>query len=82
MDNIYCISRNSDFRKRITATKEMEEQTRRDILAQKLLNNELNVNELKDEEIDQMLDWFKKDIKEKDIELNKIKERILKIKNN
>ena len=71
---------NSDFRNRITVKEELEEQNKKDRLAQKLINGELNVFEITDEEVEQMIHWFKKDIQEKDKELNKKKEYILKMR--
>lgn len=50
------------------------------ILAEKLKSGELECDDLNYEEIDEMIKFFSDDIKEKDREIEKIKEEILEIK--
>ena len=49
-------------------------------LAEKLKNGEISCDELDYEEIDEMIEFFNKSIKYKDIELENIKREIIEIK--
>ena len=73
-------SNNSDFIKRISVREELQEENKKDRLAQKLMNGELDIFDITDEEVEQMIHWFKNDIQEKDKEINKKKEHILKMR--
>lgn len=50
-------------------------------LANKLLYGEISTSELKDNEVDEMTDYFSKDIKNIDNELLRIKQHILNMQN-
>lgn len=60
--------------------KEMNENSRKKYLAQKLLYGEIGPSDLTEEEIDEMTNYLKKDIQEMDVELMKIRQHILQIK--
>lgn len=52
----------------------------KNILAEKLRSGEIDCDDLNNEEIDEMIKFFNNDIKEKDKEIEKIKEEIIEIK--
>ena len=54
-----------------------EMENKKHVLAQKLLYGELNTSELDENEVDEMTDYFTKDIKNIDNELLRIKQHIL-----
>lgn len=66
------LSKNEIFKEEINTKKYM--------LAEKLKREEIDCDDLNDEEIDEMIEFFSNDIKEKDREIEKIKEEILEIK--
>ena len=49
-------------------------------ILQNLINEEISVYELTDSETDEIIDYVKEDIEEKDKELNRIKKNITKMK--
>ena len=71
---------NNDFATQISAKQQLKNKEEQNQMAHKLLNYELFSNELTDEEIDEMIEWFKTDIEVKDKELQKIKNNILNMK--
>ena len=54
-----------------------EMENKKHVLAEKLLYGELNTSELDENEVDEMIDYFTKDIKNIDNELLRIKQHIL-----
>ena len=54
-----------------------EEENKKKILAEKLLYGELGANELNETEVDEMIEYFTKDIQNIDNELLRIKQHIL-----
>lgn len=54
-----------------------EKENKKHVLAKKLLYGELNTSELDENEVDEMTDYFTKDIKNIDNELLRIKQHIL-----
>ena len=76
----YINGERNNFTIQISVKEKMNKQERLDEIAQKLLNYELIPSELTDKEVDEMTEWFTQDIKEKDKELEKIKNHILSIK--
>ena len=70
----------NNFQESISVKKELSEQSRKEDMALKLINDDIDVWDLTDEEVDEMTEWFKKDIEEKDRELNRIKKHILKMR--
>lgn len=54
-----------------------EMENKKHVLAEKLLYGELNTSELDENEVDEMTDYFTKDIKSIDNELLRIKQHIL-----
>ena len=58
----------------------MEKNKSKRVLAENLLSGEVVISELTDQEIDEMTDYFTKDIAEIDRELLRIKENILRMK--
>jgi len=59
---------------------DLKQDFKKNNLAEKLKNGEISCDELEDEEIDEMIEFFNKSIKYKDIELENIKREIIKIK--
>ena len=58
----------------------MEESNSKRVLADNLLNGEEVITNLTDEEVDEMIEYFTKDIEGMDKELLRIKENILRMK--
>lgn len=65
----------------ITLREKMHEDRRKKELAEKLLNNEIDVNDLTGEDVEQMIAYFVKDIEHIDTEINKVKVHIESMKN-
>lgn len=61
----------------VTLQEEIAENNRKECLAKRLLNGELGSSDLTDAEVDEMTQYFKRDIQELDNELNQIKQHIL-----
>ena len=59
---------------------QLEEQKRKITLVNQLLNGEIHYDDLEVDELDEMIEYFKKDIKQQDIELERIKRHILEMK--
>ncbi len=51
-------------------------------LARKLIKNELAINDLTEEEIDEMIEYFKNDIESKNVELESVKKELAELMNN
>ena len=66
------------FHESLCVREELKEQNRIEKLALKLMYDD--VYDLTDDEVDEMTEWFKRDIEEKDRELNRIKEHILQMR--
>lgn len=71
---------NDSFQESISVKEELNERNKKEELALKLINYDVDVYDLTDEEVDEMTEWFKRDIEEKDRELNRIKEHILQMR--
>lgn len=70
----------SNFVSDISVIEEIKEHNRKKSIAQKLINKEISVYDLEDEELEEMTEYFKKDIEELDKEINRVKEHILQMK--
>ena len=57
-----------------------EEQMKKEVLANKLLSNEIDSYDLSDEEANEMIEYFKEDIDKKQREIEKVKQNIIKQK--
>ena len=68
------------FKNRISYKNEIEEYQKKEKMAKGLMEGTKEVEELKDEELDDMIEFFKNDIKKQDEELERIKRHILKMK--
>lgn len=68
---------NANLRKKF---KTFEDYKHQENMAQKLIYGNLDVDELNEYEIEEMIDYFKKDIENIDKELSKIKQHILIMK--
>jgi len=68
------------FKQEITFREEIEEVNQKDKLAQELLDGKINCEELSDEEVDEMTEYFRKDIEKQEQELERIKKHILEIR--
>lgn len=53
---------NNKFQESISVKKEIDEQNKKEKLALNLINADVDVNDLTDEEVDEMIEWFKQDI--------------------
>ena len=51
-------------------------------LARKLIKNELAINDLTEEEIDEMIEYFKNNIESKNVELESVKKELAELMNN
>ena len=64
----------------VSCKTEVDELRIKEQLAQKLIKTELSINDLTDEEIEQMIEYFQKDIKLKAEELTMLKKQITALK--
>ena len=64
----------------ISCKTEVQEAIIKNQLAMKLIKNELAIKDLADEEIENMIDFFKQEIKNKNDELEVIKKEIISLK--
>lgn len=71
---------NNKFQESISVKKEIDEQNKKEKLALNLINADVDVNDLTDEEVDEMIEWFKQDIEKQNNELKRIKDHILQIR--
>lgn len=71
---------NNKFQESISVKKEIDKQNRKEKLALNLINSDVDINDLTDEEVDEMIEWFKQDIEKQDNELKRIKAHILQIR--
>lgn len=65
-----------NFISRVSVRDELEKQNQKEEFAEKLRNGELDVDNLTDDQIDEMTEYFEKDIEEIDKELLRINEHI------
>ena len=63
----------------LTLREKMKEELRKKELAEKLLNNEIDIDDLTDEEVEEMTEYFAKDIEQIDTEMNRIKNHIVEM---
>ena len=71
---------NNKFQESISVKKEIDEQNKKEKLALNLINADVDINDLTDEEVDEMIEWFKQDIEKQNNELKRIKNHILQIR--
>lgn len=71
---------NNKFQESISVKKEIDKQNRKEKLALNLINADIDINDLTDEEVNEMIEWFKEDIEKQDNELKRIKAHILQIR--
>lgn len=69
-----------NFTRDISVREEIENQNRKKLIAQKLINKEISIYDLEDKEINEMTEYFITDIEKLDKEIIKVKEHILKMK--
>ena len=69
-----------DVKPSISLASEIEENRNKKEMAEKLLSSEVMCSELDDSEIDEMMDYFTKDIESMDRELLRIKSNIMSMK--
>lgn len=72
--------RQSNFIERISIQEELRKKYEQYQMAEKLLKYELFLSELSEKETEEMIEYFLNDIKEIDIELEKIKKHIISMK--
>ena len=68
------------FKEEISYKEEIQEKNRKEKLAIKLLDGEIDSYDLSDEEVDEMTEYFMKDIEKQNKELQRIKEHIIQMK--
>lgn len=68
------------FKEEISYKEEIQEQNRKEKIATKLLDGEIDSYDLSDEEVDEMTEYFIKDIEKQNKELQRIKEHIIQMK--
>lgn len=68
------------FKQHISVVKELKNKEEKESLAERLLEYEIFPSDLTDKETDDMIEFFIKDIQEKDKELEKIKKHIIEMK--
>ena len=71
---------NNKFQESISVKKEIDKQNKKEKLALNLINSDVDINDLTDEEVDEMIEWFKQDIEKQDNELKRIKAHIIQIR--
>ena len=72
--------KDNKFQESISVKQEIEEENKKERLAINLINADVDINDLTDEEVDKMIEWFKEDIEKQNNELKRIKAHILQIK--
>lgn len=85
--NLFRFGKNSNQKDESLVNKkivknEVDENAFRRILAESLVNGDVVIADLTDKEVDEMIDFFTKDIEAIDRELVRRKENILRMKNN
>ena len=73
------IERENDFEQNILKTKEIKDINNKRQLAKKLMDGEINIDDLTDVQINEMIIFFKQYINEKKEELDEIKSDIIKL---
>ncbi len=68
------------FQESISVKKEIDEENKKEKLALNLINADTDINDLTDEEVNEMIEWFKEDIEKQDNELKRIKAHIIQIR--
>lgn len=68
------------FQESISVKKEIDKQNKKEKLALNLINADTDINDLTDEEVNEMIEWFKEDIEKQDNELKRIKAHIIQIR--
>ena len=68
------------FQESISVKKDIDEQNKKEKLALNLINADTDINDLTDEEVNEMIEWFKEDIEKQDNELKRIKAHIIQIR--
>ena len=68
------------FKTDISYKEEIKEQNRKEIIAAKLLNGDIDSYDLSNEEVNEMTEYFMNDIEKQNKELQRIKERIIQMK--
>lgn len=68
------------FQESISVKKDIDEQNKKEKLALNLINADIDINDLTDEEVNEMIEWFKQDIEKQDNELKRIKAHIIQIR--
>ena len=68
------------FQESISVKKDIDEQNKKEKLALNLINADIDINDLTDEEVNEMIEWFKEDIEKQDNELKRIKAHIIQIR--
>lgn len=71
-----------NFIRNISYVDEIEKINRKENIAEKLIKNEISVNDLTDDEVDEMIQYFNKYIYEMNQKLKHIKKYIIDIRNN
>jgi len=69
------------FLDEISYREEIKESDRKNKIADRLLNTELEICDLSEDEIDEMIEYFKKDIQKQDEKINLIKKQIIEMRN-
>ena len=84
--NLFCFRKNNRKANSLVNKKviknEIDESAFRKILAESLVNGEVVIADLTDKEVDEMIEFFIKEIEEIDGELVRKKENILRMKSN
>ena len=68
------------FQESISVKKDIDEQNKKEKLALNLINANVDIDDLTDEEVNEMIEWFKEDIEKQDNELKRIKAHIIQIR--
>ena len=68
------------FQESISVKKDIDEENKKEKLALNLINADTDINDLTDEEVNEMIEWFKEDIEKQDNELKRIKAHIIQIR--
>ncbi len=68
------------FQESISVKKDIDEQNKKEKLALNLINADIDINDLTDEEVNEMIEWFEEDIEKQDNELKRIKAHIIQIR--
>jgi len=79
-ENLQEVSNKTSFKEEVSYREEIKELERKESVAQELLTGEVDCEDLTEQELDEMTEYFIEDIKKQEAELQRIKIHIMEMK--